>query len=67
LGVCINDVQLNTYSRVTYLRHQSLILNYFGFSPFDASAKDFTESEISEMVKVQFRPKIILLEIIQKL
>lgn len=67
LGVCIDEIQLNTYSRVTYLRHQRLILDYFGFTTFDASAKKFTEIEISIMVKVQFRPKIILLEIIQKL
>ena len=67
LGVCIDEVQLNTYSRVTYLRHQKIILEYFGFSPFDSSAKTFSEIEISRMVKVQFRPKIILLEIIQKL
>ena len=67
IGVHIDEVQLKTYSRVTYLRHQSLILNYFGFSSFDAAARIFTKTEISIMAQVQFRPKVILLEIIQLL
>lgn len=67
LGILLDNVQLDIYSRVTYLRHQGLILNCFSFSPFNALAREYSESEIQEMVKVQFRPKIILLEIIQKL
>jgi len=67
IGVHIDEVQLKTYSRVTYLRHQSLILNYFGFSSFDAAARIFAKTEISIMTQVQFRPKVILLEIIQLL
>jgi TnpA family transposase len=65
IGVNINEFQLSTYSKVTYLRHQGLILHYFGFSPFDLTAKGFAEDEVSRMVKVQIRPKLILLEIIQ--
>ena len=67
IGANINDVKRNTYSKETYTRHQSLILNYFGFSPFDSTKKVFAKAEISRMVRVQFRPKLILLEIIQLL
>lgn len=65
IGVNISEVQLNDYDRATYHRHQVIILNHFGFSPFDSQAKDFIELEISKMVRVQFRSKLILLEIIQ--
>ncbi len=67
IGINIDEVQLKTYSRVTYLRHQSLILNYFGFSSFDMKARVFAKAEIATMTQVQFRPKLILLEIIQVL
>lgn len=67
LGLSMDEVKINTYSRVTYLRHQGLILGFFGFSTFNTLAREYSASEIQEMVKVQFRPKIILLEIIQKL
>jgi hypothetical protein len=59
IGVNPDDVQPNTYDRETYRRHKSLILNYFGFSSFDALAMAFTQTEISLMVRVQFRPKLI--------
>lgn len=65
IGVDVDDVQLGIYSRVTYLRHQSMILHYFGFTSFNSAEKIFTENEILRMVQVQFRPKLILLEIIQ--
>ena len=65
IGVNVHDVQLNTYSRVTYRRHQNLILHYFGFTSFNLLERIFTENEILRMVQVQFRPKLVLLEIIQ--
>ena len=59
-GVCIED-----YSKETYARHQRLILRYFGFGPFDEAAITFAAGEIAHLVRVQFRPKLVLLEIIQ--
>ena len=52
---------------MTYLRHQRLILHYFGCSAFDAAARTFAANEIALMVRVQFRPKLVLLEIIDLL
>ncbi len=60
-----NEVCTETYSRETYARHQRAILEYFVYSPFDQSAKVFTASEIEALVRVQFRPKLILLDTIQ--
>ena len=67
IGINPGDVQPSTYSKETYRRHQNIILNYFGFSSFDELATVFAKTEISSMVRVQFRPKLILLEIIQVL
>ena len=67
IGVQIDDVDTSAYSKVTYLRHQNVILNYFGFTFFDAAARIFAKHEILIMLRVQFRPKIILLDTIQLL
>src|ERR1017187_3088775 len=67
IGVSPGDVRLEAYSKVTYIRHQRVILDYFGCGPFDKAAKVFTAGEIAALVRVQFRPKLVLLEIIQVL
>lgn len=67
IGVEIEDVQPDTYSKVRYLHHQTLILNHFGFTPFDSAAREFTKTEVAQLVKVQFRAKLVLLETVQLL
>jgi len=66
-GIAPSEVLLNTYSKVTYLRHQRLVLRYFGCSAFDATARTFAANEIALIVRVQIRPKLVLLEIIEVL
>ena len=58
---------LSAYDKQTYARHQRLILDYFGFSPFDAEARGFMAKEIATMVRVQLRPKLVFLEAVQVL
>lgn len=58
---------MESYSKETFARHQRLILSYFGCRPFDDTGKVFAVSEIAALVRVQFRPKLVLLEIIQVL
>ena len=65
IGLDPSQVLLKTYSKVTYLRHQRLILRYFGCSTFDDAAKAFAANEIALIVRVQFRPKLVLLELIE--
>jgi TnpA family transposase len=67
IGVNQINVRIETYSKETCARHQRIILNYFGCSSFDKAAKNIIVSEIAVLVRVQFRPKLVLLEIIQLL
>ncbi|MGR9054119.1 MAG: DUF4158 domain-containing protein, partial [Gammaproteobacteria bacterium] len=65
IGVNPSEVIIEFYSKETYARHQRIILNYFGYSPFDEAAKTLISNEVAALVRVQFRPKLVLLEIIQ--
>ena len=67
IGLDPGEVKLKAFSYETCARHQRLILRHFGCSAFDASAKAFAVAEIAHMVRVQFRPKMVLLEIIDLL
>ncbi len=67
IGVDPSEVFIKSYSKETYARHQRAILNYFGYSPFDEAAKTIITNEIAALIRVQFRPKLVLLEIIQVL
>jgi len=67
IGADPSDVHVESYSKETYSRHQSTILNHFGCSPFDEAAKTFIATEIAARIRVQFRPKLVLLESIQVL
>ncbi len=65
IGVNPAEVHVEAYSKGTYARHQDVILSYFGCAPFDEAAKVFILKEIASLVRVQFRPKLVLIEIIQ--
>jgi hypothetical protein len=67
LGLDAADVHLPAYDKQTYARHQRLILDYFGFSPFNAHAKSILAKEIAAMVWVHLRPKLVFLEVEQLL
>jgi len=67
IGLNHNEILLRSYSKETCSRQQRLILHHFGCSAFDAAAKAFATTEIALMVRVQFRPKLVLLEIIDLL
>lgn len=64
LNVHLSEIHLESYSKVTYLRHQELILNHLGYSKF---SEDFAKLEIHSLVKIQHRPKIILFELLESL
>ena len=67
IGINPSEVCIESYSKETYARHQRAILSYFGYSPFDEAAKTIIINEIAALIRVQFRPKLVLLEIIQVL
>jgi len=58
-------VHAEAYSKFASVRYQRTILHYFGCRPFDAGVTAFTAAEIATLVRVQYRPKLVLLEIIQ--
>ena len=47
VGVNQADVRVDAFSKETCSRHQRVILNYFGCSPFNKAAKIITASEIA--------------------
>jgi hypothetical protein len=65
LGFNTEQVDLRTYENRTYARHQLLILNHFGVSQFDATAKALIAKEIATLVRVQLRPKLVFMETVQ--
>jgi Domain of unknown function (DUF4158) len=67
IGIDPAEVFIKSYSKETYSRHQRAILSYFGYSPFDEAAKSIITNEIVALIRVQLRPKLVLLEIIQVL
>lgn len=58
------SVHPEQYDKATYLRHRKLILLYFGWQKFD---EDFAKLEVQSLVKIQHRPKVILLQLIDSL
>ena len=67
IEISLSDVNVESYSRETYTRHQRLILQHFGYKAFDEMALAFTIAEIQALVRVQHRPKLIFLEVVQRL
>jgi TnpA family transposase len=65
IGVNPAEVHVETYSKETYARHRRAILKYFGCNPFDEAAEAFTAAEINPLIRVQLRPKLVLVAIIQ--
>ena len=49
------DVHLETYSKETCSRNQLLILQHFGYSPFNKAAKEILLNEIKRLAKIQSR------------
>jgi TnpA family transposase len=67
IGENLAEVHVDTYSKESSARHQRMILSYFGCKPFDKEAQAFTAGEIAPLIRVQLRPKLVLLAIIQLL
>jgi hypothetical protein len=64
LGVNPMSVHPEQYDKATYLRHQELILLHFGWQKFDA---DCAKLEVQSLVKIHYRPKFVLLQLLDAL
>jgi len=67
LGFLPGVFDLSAYDEATARRHRQVILDYLGFRPFDAHAKQDLIVEIRTMVRSQIRPKIIFLHALDML
>lgn len=47
------------YTKTTRLRHEHLILEFFGFKRFDAATEKTISLEIADMARAQLKPKLI--------
>ncbi|MDA7866198.1 DUF4158 domain-containing protein, partial [Akkermansiaceae bacterium] len=59
LQVPISSVQFEEYAKGTIVRNRQRILEYFGFSDFDHSARMRLQKEIEDMVRSQLKPRLI--------
>lgn len=59
LQIPITSVHIEEYAKGTVARNRRLILEYFGFSDFDRTARMQLQKEIEEMVRSQLKPKLI--------
>ena len=54
-----DDVSARIYPDRTRQRHQQLILDFYGFSPFDEAAKKVLSVEIITMARMHLKPRLI--------
>ena len=64
LGFLPGVFDLRDYDEATARRHRKVIVDYLGFRPFDAHAKQDLIVEIRTMVRSQIRPKVIFLHVL---
>jgi hypothetical protein len=67
LGFLPSVFALSDYEEATARRHRKVIVDYLGFRPFDAQAKQDLIVEIRTMVRSQIRPKVIFLHALDAL
>ncbi len=53
------DFSHETYAKQTRARHQQLILDFYGFRPFDEKAKHALTLEIATMARMHLKPRLI--------
>ena len=67
LGTSPESVTLGDYDRATFMRHQQMIAEFFGYRKFDDESKLRLRRELASLVRSQTRPKLMLLEAVQSL
>jgi len=68
LGYTPDQIDLAAYdAKATASRHRRLTLDYLGFRPFHAQARQEMTQEIRRMIRAQMRPKTMLLHVLKLL
>jgi hypothetical protein len=66
LGYTPDQIDLAAYdAKATASRHRRLTLDYLGFRPFNAQARQEMAQEIHRMIRAQMRPKAMLWQVLQ--
>ncbi len=55
----VDTFLVDSYAKTTRQRHQKLILEFYGFTPFDSKTESTLATEIATMVKTYLKPKLI--------
>ncbi|MBA3768039.1 MAG: DUF4158 domain-containing protein, partial [Acidobacteria bacterium] len=66
-GFSPDDVETSVYDKQTALRHQQMVLDFFGYGRFDEAGRQFAAREVAAKVRAHRRPKIIFLELVEAL
>jgi len=53
------DFSPDAYAKQTRARHQQLILDFYGFTPFDEAAKKALVVEVATMARMHLKPRLI--------
>ena len=59
MGISPDDFQPRTYKDTTRLRHQRIILGFYGFRPFDGQVEAILAQEIAKMTRGLLKPRLI--------
>ncbi len=66
-GLVADTVNLAEYDKQTMARHQTVILNFYGFCPFTPHGRTVLDADIARLVKSQIKPRIIFFRAIEVL
>ena len=58
-GIALDATDIISYDKQSLRLHQSLILSYYAYQPFNRHARDFMAQEIETMARLQLKPRLI--------
>lgn len=61
------DVKSTEYDKQTLLRHEQLILGFYGFKPFSPQVNQFVQQEMANLVALQLKPRLVFYRVIDLL
>jgi hypothetical protein len=67
VGLNPQDVNFVQYDKQTLLRHEQMILIFYGFKPFNARAAPFVEREIENLVALELKPRLVFYRVVDLL
>ena len=67
IGDSSENINVLDYPPRTRQRHEQEILHYYGYRRFDKEAESYIKQEVSDMVRVQLKPKLIFWRCVDRL